>query len=531
MRKLLLAISTFISFSAYAQENTLLTQTFWQGSPDVNTVKTAVDNGANPSQMNAMSMDPVVMAINAQAPEQTIEYLLAQKGNSVDKLTHDGRTYLHWAANRGNVELLRYLIGKGAKVNIQDSHGTTPLTFAASSGQQNTAVYDLLISAGASLKTDLNGDGANVLLLAVSNDKKLSLTDYFVAKGLSLNSVDADGNTIFSYAAKSGDADLLKAILQKGVKPQSSAMLMAAQGAGGRRGGGGASLAFYQYLESLNINPAATNKGGENALHYLVKRADQTEIIKYFLAKGADVNQADQDGNTVLINAATANRDTTVLALIIPKVKNINQGNQKGATALALAMKSNSPAVVRYLIGKGADVNVLDKEGYNLGYYLIESFGARTMQGFPGQAPQEAGLTAAPARAGQAGAGQGGRPAGVKGNTDFDDKMAILKEKGFNFTMPQKNGNTLYHLAVAKNNPALFERIQPLGIDINAKNKEGLTALHKAALVAKNDTLLKYLIAKGAAKDALTNYKESAFDLASENESLTKNNVNLNFLK
>ncbi|CAM4318938.1 hypothetical protein SAMN06265348_110152 [Pedobacter westerhofensis] len=42
MRKLLLAISTVISFSAYAQENTLLTQTLWQGTPDVNTVKTAV---------------------------------------------------------------------------------------------------------------------------------------------------------------------------------------------------------------------------------------------------------------------------------------------------------------------------------------------------------------------------------------------------------------------------------------------------------------------------------------------------------
>ncbi|RYE29054.1 MAG: ankyrin repeat domain-containing protein, partial [Sphingobacteriaceae bacterium] len=218
MKKLLSAISILISVSAQAQKNNLLEQSFWQSSPDVNSVKTAIEKGNNPSQYNTMSMDPVVMAINAQAPTESIEYLVTQPGNDVGKLTHDGRTYLHWAASRGNADLVAYLLDKGAKVNIQDSHGTTPLLFAASNGQQNTKIYDLMIAHGDNLNKDISAEGANALLLAIANDKDFTLTNYFISKGLDLNSADAEGNNAFSYAARSGSIELLKSLVQKGIK-------------------------------------------------------------------------------------------------------------------------------------------------------------------------------------------------------------------------------------------------------------------------------------------------------------------------
>ncbi|WEK21055.1 MAG: ankyrin repeat domain-containing protein [Candidatus Pedobacter colombiensis] len=502
MKKILIAIFTLSIAAAHAQQNTLMDQSFWQGAPDVNAVKAEIAKGNNPSQLNAMSMDPVVIAISAQAPNASIEYLLTQPGNSVNKLTHDGRTYLHWAANRGNAELVEYLFNKGAKIDVEDSHGTTPLLFAASSGQQNTKIYDLFLAHGANLKKNVTHEGANVLLLAIANDKDMALTNYFISKGLDLNSTDAVGNNAFSYAAKSGNIELLKTLIQKGVKPNQNAMLMAAQG-GGRRGGNAIGLPVFQYLESLGIKPATTSKSGENALHFIVRKADQRDIVAYFLSKGVNVNQADDEGNTALMLAASSNRDTAILGMLLPHVKNINQSNQKGLTALALAVKGNSIDVIRYLIAKGADVKSLDKDGNNLAYYAVESYRSQGGErSFNGPKPE-----------------------------DFDVKLAILKEKGLDVSAAQKNGNTLYHLAVAKNDPSLVKRLQPLNIDVNAKNKEGLTALHKAALIAKDDTMLKYLLSIGAKKDAVTNFKETAFDLANENETLSKNNISVNFLK
>lgn len=509
MKKLVIAVLVGITFSAQAQKNVLLEQSFWQGKPDVNQVKAEIEKGNNPAQLNSSSFDPIVMAINAQAPNETIKYLLAQPGNDVNKSTHDSRIYLHWAASRGNIELMEHLLAKGSKTNVEDSHGMTVLNFAAAGGQPNTQVYELCLRNGADLKKDLNHDGANALLIAVSNDKDLKLTDYFVSKGLDLKSTDAAGNNAFSYAARGGNIDLLKALLQKGVPATDHAMIMASQG--GRRGAN--TLEVFQYLESLKLKPTAVSKSGENVLHAIVRRPKQNDIIQYFLAKGVDVNQADEEGNTVFMNAAASNRDLTVLEMLQPKVKNINQSNQKGATALTLAVRGNSAEVVAYLLDKGADVKVTDKSGDNLAAYLVQSYSS-----FGGRGPGGPG-------------GPGARPANEPRIDPFEAKLKLIQEKGLDVKAPQKNGNTLYHLAVAKNDVSLLKKLEPLQIDVNARNKEGITALHKAAMVSKDDAIMKYLISIGAKKDIPTNFKETAFDLASENETLTKNNVSVNFLK
>ena len=509
MKKLLIAVFAMVSLSAQAQQNTLLEQSFWQKSPNVDAVKAEIAKGANATQSNASGFDPIVLAINASAPTETIKYMLSQPGTDINKLTHDGRNYIHWASSRGNAEVVEYLLSKKAKVDVEDTHGSTPFLFGLNGGQQNIKVFDLFLAHGLDIKKEVNADGANALLLAVGNDKDFVLSNYFISKGLDWNSVDAAGNNAFAYAARTGNVELLKALIAKGVKPSPNAMLAAAQGGGGRRGAPApaSNLAIYEYLETLNIKPTVTAKNGENILHALVRKPNQGELIQYFLSKGVDVNQADEEGNTVLIAASSSNRETAVYDLLLPKVKNINQANNKGVSPLALAVGSNSPAIVSYLIAKGADVKALDKKGNNVAFYLIEHY-----------------------RAPMAMRGPGG-PAAQSATDDLDAKLALLKEKGLDVNAPQKDGNTFYHLAVAKNNLALVKRLQSLNIDVNLKNKEGFTALHKAALIAKDDVMMQYLISAGAKKDITTNFKETAFDLATENEALAKNKVSVNFLK
>lgn len=515
MKRIFIAASlAFFSFAASAQRNTLLDQSFWRNQPNAEAVKAEVAKGSNPSELNRQAMDPVVLAINTGAPNETIKYLLEQPGNDVNKLTHDGRIYLHWATARGNVEIMQILIDKGSKASMVDAHGTTPLNFAAGNGL-TPEVIELCVKAGANLKKDVNQDGANILLLAVANDKELAITNYLVSKGLDIKSVDKNGNNIFSYAAKSGNVTLLKALTQKGITPNDNAIIAAAQG--GRRGST-INLEFFEYLESLGLKPTATTKAGENVLHFVVRRPNQKEIIEHFLAKGVNVNQADEEGNTPFIFAAASNRDLATLGLLASKVSNINQTNNKGESALSLAVKGNSPEVVKFLIEKGADVKVTNKDGENLLAYLVQSYsaGAPGGQGGPQGPPQ--------------GGGEGRVGFGPK-TEDFDAKLKMLEEKGLTAATPQKNGNTLYHLAVMKNDLGLLKRIQALGIDVNAKNSEGITALHKAAMIAKDDTVMKYLVSVGAKKEAVTNFNETAFDLASENESLSKSKISITFLK
>ncbi len=487
-----IAIATLMltSVTAMAQKNIFLDQAYWKTNPTVEQVKAEIASGNNASELSSNSFDAVVMAINAGAPNESIKYLLTQPGNDANKLTHDGRTYIFWAASRGNVEVLDYLLAKGAKLDIIDSHGATVLNFAASGGQQNTKVYDLLISKGYDLKKGVNAEGANALLLTIASAKDFKLTDYFISKGLDLKSVDAKGNTAFNYAARTGNIEILKALVEKGVKYNDNAMLMAAQGGRGNAN----TLELFKYIESLKISPAVIGQNGENVLHALARKPNQAEIINYFIVKGVDINKADIDGNTPFMNAAGSNTDIDLITSLSASVKNINAVNKKGNSALTLAVRGNSQAVVSLLLSKGADVNVLDAAGENLVSHLVDTYN-----------PQRA--------------------------EAFEAKLKLLQEKGLAIATPQKNGNTLYHLVLAKNDFALLKRIESFKVDVNAKNKEGITALHKAAMMAKDDSVMKYLIAIGAKKDAVTEFKETAFDLAKENEFLSKNKVSIDFLK
>ncbi|GGF14039.1 ankyrin repeat domain-containing protein [Flavobacterium limi] len=492
-----LTISLFVNAQ---QKNTLLDQSFWKTAPNVETIKAEIAKGNNPSAATANAFDVVVMAINNDAPTETIKFLLEQPGNEVNKPTHDNRIYLHWAAGKGNAEIVKYLIAKGSDINLEDSHGSFPITAAASSGQNNSEIYEAFFKAGIDPKKKYQ-NGANLLLLAISSDKELKAADYFTTKGMSLKDVDNDGNTAFTYAARSGNIPLLKKLIEKGVKPNDNALFTAAQGS--RRESN--TIETYKYLiEEVKIKPTALNKSGQNVLHILAGKPNQTEIIKYFIIKGVDANKADKEGNTPLMVASAA-RETSVLEFLLPTSKNVNAQNLKGESALTNAVRSGSPEAVSLLLAKGADINVKDKDGNNLGVYLVQSYRPQMM-------------------------GRGGDNANAK-QDPFAAKIKLVQDKGLNLATPQKDGNTLYHIAVIKNDLALLKKIADLNIDINAKNKDGLTTLHKAAMVAKDDTILKYLISVGAKKEVTTEFDESAYALAKENESLTKSNVSVDFLK
>lgn len=498
MKKIICTALMLASLYINAQKNTLLDQGFWKNNPDLTAVKAEIEKGNSPSQLNPMAFDAVVMAINSDASLETIKYLIDQPGNSVKKTTHDARIYLHWAANKGNNDLVNYLIEKGSDINLEDSHGTTPLVFATGSGQANTALYDAFFKAGLDPKKKYR-DGANLLLLTIASDKDLRLTNYFITKGMSLKDVDKNGNTAFNYAARSGNIPFLKTLLEKGVKYTDNALINAAQGS--RRNAN--TIEVYQYLVGdLKIKPTAKTPTGQTVLHLLANKDKQAPIVTYFLEKGVDANSADEDGNTAFM-IASSGRDIQLLETLLPKVKNINTTNSKGESALTQAVKNSNPEVVTFLLSKGADVKIKDKEGNSLANYLVDSY----------RAPR------------------GGMPGGPQRGDDFGDKLALLQKNGLDFTAKQKDGNTIYHTAIVKNDLTLLKKIADLKVDVNAQNKEGVTVLQKAAMLSKDDAILKYLLSIGAKKEIKTEFDETAFDLAKENELLKKNGVSIDFLK
>lgn len=518
MKKIFIAASLFFVLQASAQDAAIATREFWQNNPDAKTVKEELAKGFDFKNIQSVATDPVALAVSSDAPNDAIKLILDQPNIDFKRTIHEGRIYLHSAAYKGNAEITDYLINKGSDIYFLDANGHTALTYTAFNGHLTIPVLEAFLNNGVDVNEKYETkDGANVLLLAVGYDKDLSITNYLVSKGVSINSTDNQGNTAFDHAAKIGDITILKALLQKGVKYNESALFMAAQGTYRSAN----KIDVYHYLvDDLKIDPLITNGSGQNVLHFVVRKQNQADVITYFFNKGVDINKADHQGDTPFIGAAGVKSPETV-ALLIPKVKNINAVNAKGESALLNAVKNSSADVVDLLIKNGADVHVVDKEGNNLAFYLVDAYRA-----------------AGGGRGGRQGSPEGGqqRATNVAGTQalpkdDFSDKANVLQAAGLNLAAPLKEGNTLYHIAIAKNDVQLLKKLAPLGIDVNAKNNEGLTVLHKAAMLAKNDAILRYLVSTGADKAGKTSFEETAFDLANENEFLREEKISVDFLK
>lgn len=325
MKHIFTTLILFINLSVIAQNNKLLDRNFWSNTTSVEAVKIAVEEGHDPTQLNPNSFDPMVYAILQDAPIETLQYLQSIKGNDVNKLTHDGRTYIFWAAYKGNDQYMQELINKGAKTDILDDHGLTVLNFAANAGQTNTKVYDLCLANGANLLKDVNHSGANALLLAAPSDKDFKLIDYFTSKGLDLNSKDHNGNGIYNYVARTGNLELLQKLTNKGVKGNDQAFIFASQGTRGKTNG----IHVYKFLENNGLNPKVKTKEGVTPLHNAAARTKDIEVINYLLANGNDVNAVDKDGNTPFLNAVSRN-NIEVIASLLQHVKDINHKNKKG---------------------------------------------------------------------------------------------------------------------------------------------------------------------------------------------------------
>jgi ankyrin repeat protein len=68
-------------------------------------------------------------------------------------------------------------------------------------------------------------------------------------------------------------------------------------------------------------------------------------------------------------------------------------------------------------------------------------------------------------------------------------------------------------------------------VDINIKNELGLSALHLAAMKATDNKIINMLLIAGADKNVLTDYEESTYHLANENEILMANEIDISQLQ
>ena len=123
-----------------------------------------------------------------------------------------GRTHVMFAAQAGDSARLRWLIARGAKLELKDWQGRTALLWASREGRVE-AVRELL-ARGAAVDT-ANNDGATPLCTACWGGH-LEVVRELLARGAVVNTARNDGSTPLFFASWGGHLEVVRELLARG---------------------------------------------------------------------------------------------------------------------------------------------------------------------------------------------------------------------------------------------------------------------------------------------------------------------------
>jgi ankyrin repeat protein len=208
------------------------------------------------------------------------------------------------------------LMAAGADVNTADPDEWTPLHIVVRRGL--TDCVSLLLEAGADIEAE-DCDGASPLF----GCENAEVAAMLIAANADLNHVNCHGRSACHYA---------------GCHPRVLALLIAA-----------------------GANPHVRGDNGETALHCAAEENNCSDAMSMLINAGADVNQADNDGNCAAHWAARAGRVDN-LKFLLEHGAQFNQRNNAGKTVLGVAAIAHFRTVqtMRWLLDSGADIGAID---------------------------------------------------------------------------------------------------------------------------------------------------------------------------
>ncbi|HXH25341.1 MAG TPA: ankyrin repeat domain-containing protein [Vicinamibacterales bacterium] len=435
-----------------------------------------------------------------------VRALLAQKVDP-NSPGRDGTPALHWAVRADDLELASLLVVAGADVRLSNRHGVTSLAVAAANG--NPEMMRLLLDAGA----DPNGvdQAGEPMLLIAARVGVADAVRLLLDRGAIVDARDATyQQTPLMVAVRENHLDVVRLLIERGADVNAKTRVGSTpawvlpnsvpgfgHGVGIIRGG---------LPERGRRDPIP---GGLSPLLYAA-RDGRVEAARLLLDAGADIDQTDPNGITPLIMAIVNNR-VAVARLLVERGADIHRADWYGRTPLWSAVETRNMDVdnatfvnsidrepllelIRILLDKGADPNVRTKEVPPIRRAFLRVTGSLEWVDFTGMTPF---LYAA--RAGDV------------------TVMRLLLQHGADPHIPTYAGTTALMAAAGINwvfdqtydegPERLLEAVKlcyDLGLDVNAVNSMGLTALHGAANRGSDD-IIRFLVEKGAKLDVADN--------------------------
>jgi len=410
----------------------------------------------------------------------------------------DGTTALHWAVRFDEVALVERLLKAGAKADVANRYGVTPIALACESG--SAAVVEQLLKAG--VIPNATGPLGETALHTCAHTGNVDAAKALLARGAKVDAGDNwRGQTPLMWAAAQGHAAMVRVLVEAGADVNTRSTVVT-----------------WERQRTAEPRDKWLPPGGFTAL-LLAARAGCVDCVNVLTKAGSNINEIDPENHTALV-LALMNGEFDVAGALIDAGIDVNVADNVGRTALYAAVdahtmpSSNRPApkeanatlssmdIIEKLLAKNANINAA----------LRAALPYRTKLDRGGDGVLGAGTTPL-LRAAKA------------GDTPV---IKILLEKGANPKVATRNGVNGIMMAAnvatreedmtgrSKTQKDAIETITLLiaaGTDINGADNQGRAAVHGAALWGLTD-VITFLKQNGANINAPDKRGYTALDYA-----------------
>jgi len=403
----------------------------------------------------------------------------------VNKRGVDGSTPLQWAVYEDNAAEVKRLLKAGANVSLANNYGATPMGLAAEVG--NTEIIKLLLEAGANADSP-NADGQTALM-EVARTGNVQAAELLVQHGAKIDAKEKfGGQTALMWASARRHPEMMQFLISKGADVNASSTdrdyqrHVTAEGRPKKMDSGGFTPLLYAARENCRacVDVLLRNKAdinlpdpdGVSPLLLAIMNANW-DLAKQLIEAGADINQWDMFGEAPLFTAIGLRSQVSggkgsidplnqtnglaIVKMLLDRGANPNMQlffkpadvrgstNTRGSTPLIRAATNGDMEVMKLLLDRGADVNLIMADR---------------------QTPLMAVL-----------AGRASEPQALQMLQLLHDKGADVNVIALVNHREESRGGTVLHYAVRKRYKEVIKKLAEWGVDMNAKDQDGLTAL------------------------------------------------------
>ena len=283
----------------------------------------------------------------------SVKFLLSQEVN-INYANKSGNTALFMATMEGNYDIVKLLIDHGADINNTNNENASVLQEATEQGNIN--IIKLLVDNGANIYHEDN-NGFSILIYSVLSDN-IELVKYFIDKGADVKS----DNKILNFAIENNNIDLVRLLVENGANVNCCKDNLTPAMSATRSG----SLIILRYLlkEGADINLQGIN--GLTPLMYAVIDMEKVQLLDNIsnhniLKKATKRKFPDIDSKIKIVQ------------YLIENEANVNIQNNTNFTAYNIALHFKNVKALKLLRESGAST-LKNKDNIFIDFFEIIIF-------------------------------------------------------------------------------------------------------------------------------------------------------------